>query len=475
MQNHKMFPFRMLGNNRGDNNAHHFKFTQRLVENKRFDNETTFKQYYGNSFTVAIDKKQLSFRHSTNKNKHAFCSSTLSTVSQPRRTSSRKNSEVRHQLRGVLQIGHNLSFLALRHLQISSSSSDAPSLIPYYDQYNSGKAVLPSGAIGGGGTSVVWFRCDLRIHDNEVIANAIEKSSFVIPLFIFDPRDFGKNSAGFEKTGPDRAKFLLECVEDLRIQLRDKGSDLIIRIGNPEIILAQIAQETGASTVYTHQEVTEEDAKLEESVVRALHREGAELKRIWGSTLYHRDDLPFSLSAMPSTYTSFRQQLQNTKVRASVSAPAQVKRLPPGVALEHGELPTLADLGLSGNFTEVQKNLHLVGGETEALNRFTTFVSEIKKRLPYESSKLQESKSAGPKGLSHLTSQKLSPWLALGCLSPRCMFEELQSQCGKQSGGKDTEVNWLVYELLWRDFFRFVTQKYAALRLNTPMPTPALV
>jgi deoxyribodipyrimidine photolyase len=39
---------------------------------------------------------------------------------------------------------------------------------------------------------------------------------------------------GADKTGPYRAKFLLECIADLRRRLRDQGSDLIVRVGKPE-------------------------------------------------------------------------------------------------------------------------------------------------------------------------------------------------------------------------------------------------
>lgn len=38
---------------------------------------------------------------------------------------------------------------------------------------------------------------------------------------------------GFDKTGPYRARFILEALHDLRNRLRDAGSDLLVRIGKP--------------------------------------------------------------------------------------------------------------------------------------------------------------------------------------------------------------------------------------------------
>lgn len=43
-----------------------------------------------------------------------------------------------------------------------------------------------------------------------------------------------QQSQGIAKTGPYRANFLLESVADLRQRLRDRGSDLIVRMGKPE-------------------------------------------------------------------------------------------------------------------------------------------------------------------------------------------------------------------------------------------------
>lgn len=108
--------------------------------------------------------------------------------------------------------------------------------------------------------------------------------------------------SGFDKTGPYRARFILEALHDLRQRLRDAGSDLIVRLGRPEDVLPEIARHVGAGAVYCHGEVTYEEQKLEASVSRALDREGAALKLMWGGTLYHVQDLPFKLTAMPANY-----------------------------------------------------------------------------------------------------------------------------------------------------------------------------
>ncbi len=55
-------------------------------------------------------------------------------------------------------------------------------------------------------------------------------------------------------------------------------------------------------------------------------------------------------------------------------------------------------------------------------------------------------------------SSKFSPWLALGCLSPRFIYEQVKEYEAERL--KNDSTYWLVFELLWRDFFRFICAKH---------------
>ena len=78
-------------------------------------------------------------------------------------------------------------------------------------------------------TILVWFRNDLRIHDNEILVEAIRKADKVLPVFIFDPFYFKTTRYGTLKTGNFRAKFLIESVQNLRDTLHSLGGELIVR------------------------------------------------------------------------------------------------------------------------------------------------------------------------------------------------------------------------------------------------------
>eukprot|EP00262_Sarcandra_glabra_P000750 TRINITY_DN1086_c0_g1_i1.p1 TRINITY_DN1086_c0_g1~~TRINITY_DN1086_c0_g1_i1.p1 ORF type:complete len:496 (-),score=50.12 TRINITY_DN1086_c0_g1_i1:276-1664(-) len=319
--------------------------------------------------------------------------------------------------------------------------------------------------------SIVWFRSDLRVHDNETLTTANNESLTVLPVYCFDPRDYGKSSAGFDKTGPFRATFLVESVADLRRNLRSRGSDLVVRIGRPETVIADLAKAVGADAVYAHREVSSDEVRAEEKIEAAMKEEGVEVKYCWGSTLYHLDDLPFKLEEMPLNYGGFRDKVKGLEVRKTIQALDQLRGLPKG-DLEVGEIPNLLDLGLSptscvGQDGKPAANASLVGGETEALQRLKRFAAECQAQ-PNKGDKDGSRDSVYGANFSC----KISPWLAMGCLSPRFMFDELKksahrtiSASSTQKGGAasaDSGMNWLMFELLWRDFFRFITKKYSS-------------
>ncbi|XP_047329622.1 blue-light photoreceptor PHR2 [Impatiens glandulifera] len=373
---------------------------------------------------------------------------------------------------------------SLSHLSLSSSPSCPPKLFfkstisanPLQSplSLNPRRPTDPSNAAGLRRASVVWFRNDLRVHDNECLTSANNESMSVLPVYCFDPRDYGKSSSGFDKTGPYRATFVIESVADLRKNLRSRGSDLVVRIGKPETVLVELAREIGAEAIYTHREVSNEEIKTEDKIEAAMKEEGVEIKYCWGSTLFHVDDLPFKLEEMPTNYGGFKEKVKGLKIRETIAALDQLKGFPSRGDVEPGEVPSLVDLGLNPVSTMSQQNGKgaangsLNGGETEALQKLTKFAAECRAQPP------KGSKNDSIYGANF--SCKISPWLTMGCLSPRSMFDELKKNMSRTISAASSEnddsvgTNWLMYELMWRDFFRFITKKYSSAKQVSGAP-----
>lgn len=99
--------------------------------------------------------------------------------------------------------------------------------------------------------------------------------------------------------------------------------------------------------MYAHREVSVDEVRAEERVEKAMEKEGIDVKYLWGSTLYHIEDLPFVLERMPTNFGGFREKVKVVGVRKTIEALEQIKGLPLQGDVEVGEVPSLSDLGLN--------------------------------------------------------------------------------------------------------------------------------
>ncbi|XP_022953708.1 blue-light photoreceptor PHR2-like [Cucurbita moschata] len=374
-----------------------------------------------------------------------------------------KRDEVPTQAFSLSRLPISCSSLCPPKISLKSTISANPLQIPF--SLVPRRPSQPSNGAGFRRATIVWFRNDLRLHDNECLNSANNDSMSVLPVYCFDPRDYGKSSS---------ATFVIESVSDLRKNLQAKGSNLVVRIGKPETVLVELAKEIGADAVYAHYEVLQDEMETEERVECAMKEENVEVKYFWGSTLYHIDDIPFKIEDMPSSHDEFKEQIQGLSVRKMIEGLDKMKGLPSRGDVEPGDIPSLSDLNLNQPVAMSKEgwlapNTPQVGGETEALHRLKTYAAECRAQRPNTTNNSAQNSIYGA-----TFSNKISPWLTTGCISPRSVVDELNKTVSrKNDGGYDTGTNWVMFELLWRDFFRFITKKCNSTKKRQPNPSPA--
>lgn len=293
---------------------------------------------------------------------------------------------------------------------------------------------------------IVWFRNDLRLHDHVPLRAAVDSGRPVLPLYVVDPRHYARGEFGYPRTGPFRARFLLQALADLRSSLRARGSELVVRRGHPEAVIPQLVAQTDACALHLHAEVASEERAVERALAQALATDVV-LHAEHGAPLHHPDDLPFEPTRTPDVFTHFRKAVErSSSVRTPRPAPGQ---LPLAPDIDAGELPALADLGLPEVTVDPRGVLDFEGGETAGLARLDDYI--------WRRDLLRRYKQTRNGMLGGDYSSKLSPWLALGCLSPRQVHAEVQRY--EQERVRNDSTYWLVFELLWRDFFRFTAVK----------------
>ena len=294
---------------------------------------------------------------------------------------------------------------------------------------------------------LLWFKNDLRLHDNEALNNAIDSGRKVLPVFIFDTNIYRKLDLGFPKTDRVRLEFTRQCVDDLRRNLIAIGGNLLVLTGQPETLIPHLVKKFNCEAVFAEQEFGTEELKQIERIGETLPNE-CEFRFVWGRTLYHLDDLPFTISEIPLTSKTFRIKTTKTAtVRHTFPTPEQIA-IVDFQEEQWGALPTPRELGFKGknNFALT----FMEGGETNALERLNFYLFETEQLTNYRWTR--------NRSLGMDYSSKFSPYMALGCLSPRKIYEAVE--CYEREIKKNQSTWWIIFEIVWRDYFTFKLMRF---------------
>jgi len=297
--------------------------------------------------------------------------------------------------------------------------------------------------------SVIWFRNDLRIRDNVTLSEGIARSKEVIPVYCLDPRNFENTELGFPKTGKLRHKFLIESLLNLRANLQREGADLIILKGKPEEVIPELAVSIDAQAIFFSQEVTSEETSVEKALEQKSWAKGIATENYWQSTLYHIDDLPLPVGQLPEVFTQFRK---NVEKLSSIRKEEDQPKIIPYAQIE---IPnSLSDKEVKNGLGELpplpNKVMKFDGGECRGMERLESYF--------WQKDLLKNYKETRNGLLGKDYSSKFSPWLALGCISPRSIYWEVKKY--EKERKKNSSTYWLVFELIWRDYFRFICKKH---------------
>ena len=293
-------------------------------------------------------------------------------------------------------------------------------------------------------TLIHWFRNDLRLADNPALSHAARQADRVLPVYVHAPSADTATPWGFPRRGAHRRRFLRAALDALHARLAEEGSGLLEIHGRPSECLPALAAQVGASGISCEAIAAPE----EEAELAALRGGDVPVESVWQSSLLDPAELPFTASRLPDVFTAFRQAVE--RAGQTPPPPLPVPRLPgwpAGVAPTPAEAAGDFEVDARASFPYTRPAFH--GGEAAALAHLDSyFASERPHRY-----------KATRNGLTGVGfSSKFSPWLASGALSARTAYARLKAFEAEQ--GVSDGSYWLWFELLWRDYFRFLHLKY---------------
>ena len=131
------------------------------------------------------------------------------------------------------------------------------------------------------GATIVRFTEDLRLADNPALAAAVERGGAVVPVYILAPIE-----KGAWPLGPRARAWLERSLIALDADLRVRGSRLLLAIGEPATVLAELAKETGADAVHALRRWAPGPREADDATAAALRCAGVEYMRFGGSLLH---------------------------------------------------------------------------------------------------------------------------------------------------------------------------------------------
>lgn len=312
----------------------------------------------------------------------------------------------------------------------------------------------------GNKCNVVWFRNDLRTLDHHALTGACAGSMPVIALAAWEPVWDGPAEAdqSFDKTGVHRRRFWKQSIEDLRRQLAALNIPLIVSETGSVQVMNQLIDSFQVEHVYAYRYPGgTEEALLEKQMQQLLSGRGIRIHWSEGHTLIPADQLPGGVRQLPDVFTKFRIMVEKEwTVPTELPVPerrndeAQMVLL--NACREKWVADIMPEISLGDSSEQSDSTFIFTGGQTAGMARLFEFLDGTDAICTYKETR---------NGLRERNdSSKLSPWLAQGCLSARTVYWAVRSYESRKV--KNESTYWLLFELLWRDYFQFLLMKHGA-------------
>ena len=287
---------------------------------------------------------------------------------------------------------------------------------------------------------VVWFRQDLRIHDNAALAAAAKLGKPVIPLFVLDegsPRVLGEGSPRVRPLGGASRWWLHQSLRSLAEDLAGLGLSLCLRQGPASDVIPKVVRETGAGRVVWNRCYEPASVARDTQIETTLRAAGVETESYAGSLLSEPGEILTGQGTPYKVFTSFWKRLREC-YRMPEPHPTPGEPTPgPAVASDRlddwGLQPTAPDW--AGGLRETWEV-----GEAAARHRLADFIEDGVERYGIDRDRPDLEGSS-----------RLSPHLHWGEIGPHQVWRAAAPLIDAEAPG-ETGPEALLRELAWRDF-----------------------
>jgi len=291
----------------------------------------------------------------------------------------------------------------------------------------------------------MWFRRDLRLHDNTAFHHALltakEDGGSCVPFFCFDREILDL----LHDKNDRRVEFIHQSLLELDAGLRELGSGLIVRYGKvTEVLPALLAElsKKGLKAVYTNHDYEPQRIARDNAIRTACVPLSVDFHSFKDHVVFEKNEVLTQAGTPQRVYTPYKKawykhlETEPTALRPMKTTESFAAQLTPLRAL-----PKSNPWGQLGDIGFTKTNLRFPGGTSHGKRQFAAFVKHIDtygKNRDYP----------GIDGGSHL-----SVHLRFGTVSVRELFT---TALKRKSDGAQKWAD----ELVWREFYNQILHHY---------------
>ena len=149
-----------------------------------------------------------------------------------------------------------------------------------------------------------WFRRDLRLKDNVGLLHALKSEFPVIPVFFFDPHILGKLKDKKDK----RVTFLHDTLLNIKEELNEKGSDLLVIYDKPENGWKKLIESYDIDTVFANEDYEPYALKRDERIAALLKKSSIELSLHKDQCIFAKNDILKADGTPYTVYTPYKRR-----------------------------------------------------------------------------------------------------------------------------------------------------------------------
>jgi len=296
---------------------------------------------------------------------------------------------------------------------------------------------------------MVWFRTDIRVDDNPALTSAMNQCEEIVGIYIFSQTQWEIHNESNIKH-----EFLLRNLDKLKDSLQELNVPLVAFNSDSYRTLPQdlssFAAKHKIDHVFCNNEFGINETKRDKNSSDLLKKQGIQFSSFNDQVIYEPGFLTTGQGNPFSVFTPFKRRwVENFDMNfLEIPRPSKLKKMP----LVKSDLSAL-------KFVKTHSvNMDLwPAGEIAAQEKLASFLqSKAKSYSESRNSPIIDGTS------------RISPYLALGILSPkRCILEGLKLNNFEFTAGNKGICKW-IDEIVWREFYRNIMHSFPKVSQNQP-------